>query len=134
MSDKLFKNDLTPSTCQSPRNSGQIVACAAISPSSHALHNSMTPSLGVKPLTEGMFQAMILLVNPWVSHSSAAPTMSGMLGEKAAPSVPRMRSAHCLWHAKRQVCTGLRLGALPGTSQGLVTTGKSRCKNTQGFT
>lgn len=46
------------------------------------------PFLGVRPLTEGMFEAMVLLVNPWVSHACAAPIIFGMLGKKAAHECP----------------------------------------------
>lgn len=46
MSDKLFKNDLTPSVCQSDGNFGQAAASSAVSLSlpHHAFHNSLVPS------------------------------------------------------------------------------------------
>lgn len=46
MSDKLFKNDLTPSVCQSDGNFGQAAASSPVSLTlpHHALHSSLVPS------------------------------------------------------------------------------------------
>lgn len=51
MSDKLFKNDLTPSACQSDGNFGQVAAFLSLPPFSpcHALHNSLVPCAGENP-------------------------------------------------------------------------------------
>lgn len=48
MSDKLFKNDLTPSSCQSDGNFGQAVVASTVflTLPSCALHNSLVPSPG----------------------------------------------------------------------------------------
>ena len=51
MSDKLFKNDLTPSACQSDGNFGQSMASSAVflSLPCHAFHYSLVPSPGETP-------------------------------------------------------------------------------------
>ena len=50
MSDKLFKNDLTPSACQSDGNFGQAVASSAFFPSPSTLSRApWSPLLANRP-------------------------------------------------------------------------------------
>lgn len=103
MSDKLFKNDLTPSVCQRDGNAGELRPVPPSSLSSrHALHNSLTPSLAGSLLTEGMVQARMLLISPRVSSSECAVlAVLGVPAEKAGlpPALASPCSAlasHCL--------------------------------------
>ena len=56
MSDKLFKNDLTPSTCQSDGNFGQAAVSSAIFLTfpCQALCSFLVPFPEKTPLREGM--------------------------------------------------------------------------------
>lgn len=64
MSDKLFKNDLTPSECQRDGNFEQASASSAVSLTlpCHALHTLWSPLLEKTPL-RGEFSSLIIL---WV--------------------------------------------------------------------
>lgn len=62
MSDKLFKNDLTPSVCQSDGNLGQPVACSAV-----------LLTLPVRPST-----------TPWPTLLEKPPQRRNVLGKEVA--------------------------------------------------
>lgn len=88
MSDKLFKNDLTPSVCQSD---GQTVASLF----------QANPSQPPDPLSR--------------RKPPHWRNVSGKDVAEEALSVPCMRSAHYPWNTYREGCTVARLDAKPGT-------------------
>lgn len=116
MSDKLFKNDLTPSMCQSHGNSGRTVACATISPSSsHTLHNFMTPLSWSKAPHWRNAWGNGVVGKPMVSHACAVPIIFGMLGKKAAHECPT--------HAPELIVVGMprdKIALLSGLAPCLV--------------
>lgn len=73
MSDKLFKNDLTPSACQSDGNFGQAVASSAFFPSPSTLSRApWSPLLENRPPDPPRKECSRQGFVPWSSHGSLA--------------------------------------------------------------
>lgn len=75
MSDKLFKNDLTPSACQSDGNFGQAAASSAVSLTlpRHALHTPWSPLLENPPPPQRRTFLIDYPVGSWRMYSAAHP-------------------------------------------------------------